>query len=224
MSTLSRGDKGEIKVINVLEKINSFKFIINDFSYINEKTQNSHQIDHIFIHPHGIFVIETKNYFGEIVGNEGRDLWYKIVKGEKIVIANPIKQNKSHCFLIKKLLNDKYPVISVVVYAKNNAPYLDNENVINLSDLTLFIESYPYEKLISRKEMEEANDILVRANVPLSKEEHIQNVKAIKEMKEQFREDMRVAIETRMCPKCQTKLMVKGYSYSCPACGYKFKL
>ena len=38
------------------------------------RTSNgTHQIDHIVLSKFGIFVIEMKNYFGLIVGNEYKD-------------------------------------------------------------------------------------------------------------------------------------------------------
>lgn len=224
MSTVSRGAKGEKKVITALHKMSAPSYLINDFTFIDDKNQNSHQIDHIYIHPHGIFVIETKNYYGEVVGSDNGDLWYKIINGEKTIISNPVSQNKSHCYLISLLFNKKYKPISVVVYTKNNAPYLDDENVINLEDLPLFIDSFPYDSLLEENEMKGIYNMLMKRKAYINKHEHIENVKGVKERKNLKREEMRFAIEERRCPKCGEKLEINGYTYYCNKCKYKFTL
>ena len=57
MSTKSRGDKGEELVIAEISKINLYHKLFNNFTYIHTKNKSSHQIDHILLHPHGVFVI-----------------------------------------------------------------------------------------------------------------------------------------------------------------------
>ena len=71
MSTVSRGNKGEEKVISTLKKIKVEHYVFNNVSFISEKNEMTHQIDHILVHPHGVFVIETKNYYGEIISDTG---------------------------------------------------------------------------------------------------------------------------------------------------------
>ena len=129
----------------------------------------SHQIDHILIHPHGVFVIETKNYYGEISTVPGESFWIKNINGKKERIFNPLKQNKNHVKIINKILEKKYEVVSLVVFAKNNAPYLADENVINLEDLLLFIESYPYKELLSKEKIDGICTILKSKSCELSK-------------------------------------------------------
>ena len=78
----------------------------------------SHQIDHILIHPHGVFVIETKNYYGEIISDTHDSFWLKVVKGKKERIPNPLEQNKTHMYVVKKILKNKYDVIPAVVFGE----------------------------------------------------------------------------------------------------------
>lgn len=224
MSTVTRGDKGEALVIKELNKIKIKHYLFNNFTSINSKTNSSIQIDHILVHPHGIFVIETKNYYGTIIPPKDGGLWYKVINDEKIVIANPLAQNKSHCYFINNLLAKKYDVISVVVYTKNNAPYLDDENTINLDDVLLFIDSYPYKTLIRDDELDRIAIYLKENIVEISSKEHIKNVKEIKKKKDEKREEMRMAIEKRICPKCGAKIITKGYTYKCSKCSFHFSL
>lgn len=224
MSKKSRGDKGEALVIEELNKIKENHFLLNDITFINKKSEMSHQIDHILIHPHGVFVIETKNYFGKIIAETNESYWIKEVNGEQIKISNPLKQNKSHAITIYKALKGEYDVISIVVFVKNNAPYLGDENVINLSDLLLFIESYPYKKKISKGKMEKIAKSLDRKSSDISKEEHVENIGYLKQMKKEFKDEMSYAIENNKCPRCSHPIIRKGFSFICSYCDFRFKL
>lgn len=65
MSKTSRGESGENQVIRVLNKIKEPHYLLNNITILNKKSDMSHQLNHILIHPHGVFVIETKNYYGK---------------------------------------------------------------------------------------------------------------------------------------------------------------
>ena len=223
MSKVSRGDKGEALVKECLESIDGYHQIINDYTYLNKKSEMSHQIDHIFIHPHGVFVVETKAYFGKIICDTNDSYWIKIVNGEEIKISNPLKQNKSHAYIIQKILKGKYDVIPVVVFTHNNAPYID-DNAINLSDLPLFISSYPYKKKLNNKDIDSIYKSINRQSSDLSKEEHVENISYLKQIKKEFRDEMSYAIENNRCPRCGHPIIQKGYSFFCSYCDFKFKL
>lgn len=223
MSKLSRGEKGEKKVKTILKKIKEYHKVLNDITFVTGKTEMSHQIDHILIHPHGIFVIETKNYYGEIISDTHDSFWIKIVKGKKEKISNPLKQNKSHMVVVKRLLNNKYDVIPIVVFVKNNAPYID-DNAINLNDLMLFIDSYPYQELLDKKQIDSIYKSLKEKSSDLSKKEHLENIGYLKEIKKEFRLEMEYAIENQMCPRCDSEMIINGYEYRCSKCDFKFKL
>ena len=223
MSTKSRGKLGEDKVKALLKKEKGYFKILNDITFVVGKTEMSHQIDHIFIHPHGVFVIETKNYYGEIICDTNDSFWLKIVKGKKEKISNPLRQNKSHMYVVYKLLKQKYDVIPVVVFVKNNAPYID-DNAINLSDLHLFIESYPYKKELDKTDIDYIYKELKSKASNLSKAEHLENISYLKEMKQEFRLEMEYALENGICPRCDNKIIEKGFEYHCSKCDFKFKL
>ena len=224
MSKVSRGDKGEKMVFTQLKKIKDYHKVINDAMYVSGKGEMSHQIDHILIHAHGVFVIETKNYYGQIISNTGENYWLKIVKNERVKISNPLKQNKSHAIVVQKLLKKKYEVIPVVVFVKNNAPYMGDENVINLKDLLLFIDSYPYEKELSKEDIKEIYKILKDNESNISKKEHVETIGYLKQMQEEFRQEMSYAIENGKCPRCGNKIIQNGYDFKCIKCNFKFKL
>ena len=224
MSKRSRGKKGEAKVAQILEGIKEYHHLFHDVTLVNATSEMTHQIDHILIHPNGVFVIETKNYYGTIEYDEIEEEWYKIVGEEKIRFRSPLKQNKAHAVTLRKALKAKCKPIPVVVFVKENAPYLPDENVINLSDLLLFIDSYPYEKQYTKAEMDELKDLIASVIVEVSAEEHLENIEIMKQVRKELEAEMTYAIEKGICPRCDHKMKVDGYSYHCSFCEYHFKL
>ena len=63
-----KGIIGERKARKQLSKLSSESYRVLNEVVIKTKTGTS-QIDHVVISPHGIFVIETKNYKGWIHGS-----------------------------------------------------------------------------------------------------------------------------------------------------------
>ena len=61
---------------------------------IADNEGHTSQIDHIFIHPTGIYVIETKNSTGRIYGSEGDQEWTQVLHygKKKYKMYNPLKQ------------------------------------------------------------------------------------------------------------------------------------
>ena len=223
MSTVSRGNKGEEKVISTLKKIKVEHYVFNNVSFISEKNEMTHQIDHILVHPHGVFVIETKNYYGEIISDTGEGYWVKIIKGKKDIIRNPLNQNKTHVKVVKRVLKN-VDVISLVVFVKNNAPYMPDENVINLKDLLLFIDSYPYKKLLNKEEIKDICKKIRENKVKVTKTEHLENISYLKQIKNENKAEIEFAIENNKCPRCGSDILQNGYNFKCSKCDFKFKL
>ena len=74
----TRGKRGENRVKWVIgETIENEQYVINDLIVSNNG--NTTQIDHIVINPRGVFVIETKNYSGEIYGSENQREWTQVL-------------------------------------------------------------------------------------------------------------------------------------------------
>lgn len=98
---------------------------------IPSKNQTA-QIDNGLITPYGIFVVETKNYSGEVYGGQDEPTWVHSFPGGRKdkTFLNPIMQNKTHINALKALLK-KYP--GVPIY--NLVAFSDN-CVVNPPDLT----------------------------------------------------------------------------------------
>jgi len=54
------------------------------------------QIDHVFLSPYGIFVLETKNLSGWIFGSEKQAQWTQKLYKRTFKFQNPLRQNYKH--------------------------------------------------------------------------------------------------------------------------------
>ena len=92
--------------------------------YVPKENGRTTEIDAIFYHKTGIYVIESKNYGGWIFGHEEQDQWTQCLPGrygqaKKYRFYNPIKQNTSHIDCYRKWLGAEYcnvPIYSVILF------------------------------------------------------------------------------------------------------------
>jgi len=62
------------------------------------------QIDHIYVCPFGILVIETKNIRGWIFGGRNQAQWTQVIYRKKMQFQNPLRQNYLHIKALESLL------------------------------------------------------------------------------------------------------------------------
>ena len=67
-----RGDIGENIIYSALNKVRGRKALLPN-CYIPVGQKGTTEIDMIFLHESGLYVIESKNYSGWIFGNEEQD-------------------------------------------------------------------------------------------------------------------------------------------------------
>lgn len=151
LSSIEKGEQGEHLVAYHLNETNSIhKRIINNI-VIKTAYDRTSQIDHILINEYGIFVIETKNYDGLIFGNYESKFWNQYIGVNNYTFYNPIMQNETHIKRLKEVLqvehSSQYKFHSVIVFIKNNAEDINEHNVINLSQLVDYINSFTVKTL-----------------------------------------------------------------------------
>ena len=104
-----------MRVSAILSQLSDEYTILNDLVFRTEK--GTTQIDHVVVSKYGIFAIETKNYRGEIYGDDNRKEWTQLIV-TKVTYAkkwwktytyvtkshfyNPVKQSVGHVFRIKE--------------------------------------------------------------------------------------------------------------------------
>lgn len=200
------GVTGEFWVRVELRKLPKNRyFVLND---IMVKTENgTHQIDHIVISKYGIFVIETKNYDGLIVGDEYKDKWIQYLGKNKYYFKNPIHQNYGHIKALKEILQlDESKFISIVCLSNRANVKVKDQNVTQVDFIDDLIKSYKTEilnvdlnELISKIEQENILDKDIRRN-------HVKNIKNTIKENERKEDEM-------VCPKCGGKMVERQGKY-----------
>lgn len=220
-AAIKKGEEGERKVADLLENSKGFHRLINNLVLTGENGV-SHQIDHILINPHGVFVIETKNYYGEITGQEDDSFWtrsYFVRRQKKSVkFHNPLKQNQSHIRVIKRIISKSYPIYCFVVFTQNNGDVLGLFNVCSIDSflkrLNLVVNEHPLKEI----EIETIYQSLLANESDINNEQHVSNVKAINQERLNHQKSIRLAIEKKICPYCQSKLVIKNGELVCSVC------
>ena len=77
------------------------------------------QIDHLYIGPTGVFVVEGKNFGGKILGQAHEAKWTQVLNfRRKYQFQNPLRQNYRHIAVLADLLNvPRAQVNGVVVFS-----------------------------------------------------------------------------------------------------------
>ena len=133
-SPKQKGKRGEMRIHDILMQLPDEYHVMDDVML--KTTNGTTQIDHIVVSKYGIFAIETKNYRGEIYGNDNSQEWKQIIVTKvtypkkpwktytyvtKNQFYNPVKQAVGHMYRIKENLKE-WPylrVIPIVVFTGN---------------------------------------------------------------------------------------------------------
>ena len=201
-----RGFMGEFWVKQELKKLPKDKYIIlNDIMIKSSK--GTHQIDYIIISKYGIFVVEMKNYYGLITGEEHQNKWIQHLGKNKYYFNNPIHQNYGHIKALEELLNfseDKF--ISIICISNQAKIKVKAKNVTQLDFVNDLIKSYnneiiieDFSKIKNTIEQNNITDKEIRKN-------HIKNIKnTVKENNDKEK--------NMICPKCGGKLVERNGKY-----------
>lgn len=218
-----RGFMGEFWVKLELNKLPKNEYIVlNDIMIKSSK--GTHQIDHIVLSKFGIFVVEMKNYYGLITGDEYKDKWTQHLGKNKYYFNNPIHQNYGHIKALQELLNlNENKFISIVCISNQSKLKVNAKNVTQLDFINKFIKSYSEEtlneNLIEIKNIIESNNIKDKK----IKKQHVNTIKTtVKENKNKEK--------NMICPKCGNKLVERNGKYgkfigcsNYPKCKYTSK-
>lgn len=224
MKSTTKGDKGEAKVIEEINKLKDEQFLINNLILLSESGV-SHQFDHILIRHNGVFVIETKNYYGDIKGTIEDTYWTKsfISKGKLHIekFMNPIKQNNAHIRYLRKVLGKDVQLINIVVFVDNDVSNLGIYSVMNLSQLNRRISLVESSKPLSLEKMKNINDTLLHLEADIQNDDHVDNIKKLKKDRRNKREEYILVIERGICPICGNTIQMNKNIYICSNCKYK---
>lgn len=215
------GARGENRVAKILgDTIAGQQYVINNLLF-TDASGRSCQIDHVFINRFGIWVIETKNYAGQIYGEENQREWTQVLAygNTKNKFYNPIKQNITHIYRLSEVLKVKPSYFhNIVVFSeRSDISNITSGNVISIHQLKS-IKFRDTGIVLSMETMEYCYNRLreLQENSHVSKEEHINQI-----------HDMQANINRGICPRCGAKLVLRngqnGEFYGCsnyPRCKF----
>jgi hypothetical protein len=204
-----KGYFGEKSVALFLSRLDpaKYKVINNIMLQIGNRTT---QIDHVVISNYGIFVIETKNYQGWILGNEYDDYWTQVLYKRKERLRNPIKQNYGHVKALKEVLGEHENInyVSIVTFTtKADLKVRTDTEVVYTVNLLKAIREYETET-IADSVKEQIYSKLISLNVD-NKENRKAHVQAIHNNLEE--KNNKVAVN--ICPKCGGNLVLRNGKY-----------
>lgn len=175
-----RGLKAENLITGHLQNLDNKHILINDV-----KLQNSYgNIDHILLGPNGIFVIETKNFEGEIICYG--DVWYQYKQEwknpEEYEIKSPSKQVKGNALKLNQLIKSKgifmkplkIWIDGVIVFTNDNVKLnLNNPTVpiLKINELYNYVKNKKSNIRFSSQELESIGKVILNKEkkVPIRK-------------------------------------------------------
>lgn len=183
----NKGKYGEYllyKNLKLLENDNN-KFLFN--IYLPKENNKTTEIDLLLISSKGLFVFESKNYSGWILGNESNTKWTQVLYDNKQYFLNPIIQNKLHIKHLKQLVQENIPIYSMIVFSddcelKDITIKSKNVSVLNRYDvktLVLQICTQTNEELLTELEINDIyNKLYPYTQVSYEvKAQHIENIR-----------------------------------------------
>lgn len=200
------GEKTIAAILSTLPR-SQYKVLNNVVLNANGKTS---QIDHLIISNFGIFVIETKNYKGWILGGENSEYWTQVIYKRKEKFYNPIRQNYGHINALKRFLRD-YPnirYIPIVVFSRKATLKVRTTSEVTYSYKLLGVIKEYREIVLDEFEKNEIYNRIsaVNSSTTFSQKQHIRSIKGkIKERNE--------SIKHGSCPHCGGELILRKGKY-----------
>lgn len=176
----AKGKEGEQAVNKVLSSLGS--------NYVNMKTimlktkSGSTELDHVVVSIYGIFVVETKNYSGTVIGDDKYKNWKHYDRsGKEREFYSPIKQNAGHIGTLKRAINqDESVFIPIVVFSGSAEVKVTAKTpVVKLDQLSKTVKSYK-KKIFTKTEVKSIVKEIKSNNMDsmMARKQHIKHVKS----------------------------------------------
>jgi hypothetical protein len=188
------GELGEYKINIQLDQLPKDCKYLSDIMIRNSKSRSGFsQIDHVVISPFGLFVIETKNYNGEIKGLRDDTYW---TVSNRFKMYNPLKQNYGHIKALESTIKG-YPdliFVSMISFTMRCRFSIDpslrkiesNELIVYDVELSEFIsrkilrmKAVLKEPILQDSEVINLFNMIQEANIidPALRAEHVEKIK-----------------------------------------------
>ena len=172
------------------------------------------QIDHVFVSPYGIFVVETKNMSGWIFGSERDKQWTQKIYRHTSRFQNPLHQNYKHTKALENLLGVPAETIhSVVAFIGDSSFKTDMPpNVTEGGGYIRYIKSFR-NPIFTATQVDDLVRRIKRDQLKPTLATHLEHVERL-----QMRSDTNVE---RLCPKCGSQMVLRTARFGSNA-GRKF--
>ncbi len=219
----SKGELGEKYVAKILKSLPEDRYKVINNLLISQDGHTT-QIDHVVISVYGIFVIETKNYQGQVYGGENGDYWTQNIYGHKYKLRNPIHQNYGHIKSLKKKLDDfdNVPYISIIAFSRHASVSVSSNTPVIYWNQLLSVISQFENRVLTEPQVQTIYNILIRSNMDSrdNRKEHVKSVQSTIQRRS-------ATINSGYCPRCGGNLIKRqgkyGNFYGCsnyPKCRY----
>ncbi|TCS36412.1 NERD domain-containing protein [Reinekea marinisedimentorum] len=160
------------------------------------------QIDHIFVSPFGIFVVETKNMKGWIFGNEKQAQWTQKIYKKSFKFQNPLRQNYKHVKALEAALDLPPETIHSVVVFTGESTFKTPmpANVTAGMGYIRYIKSFT-KPVLNETQVTMAVSQIASGRLAPTLKTHRQHVQQLKTRADKNAE--------RKCPKCGSSMVLR---------------
>ena len=140
------------------------------------------QLDHLYVSPFGIFVVETKNYSGWIFGSARQRQWTQVLYQKKHSFQNPLHQNYRHIKAAAAVLRlPESSFHSVIVFTGSDYTFKTEmpDNVCDLKQFDTYVHRFK-QRILSDADIQAACTLLAKPEYAAGREreqQHIRNLK-----------------------------------------------
>lgn len=216
-----KGYVGEKRVERMLRRLGK-RYRTYHNVYLPKSDGQLTQVDHIVTSQFGVFVIETKNYAGDITGKEEERYWTQRLHRTRTKFYSPVFQNKAHVEALQHMMAIDVPLYSIIVFSNEATLKLATEQtaVIQLRHLRTHIQQY--EDVVINDEQLAIIDEVLRTSVTKTyiekrrlKKRHLQQLRTYR------RKKRKLIVREGECPTCGQPLVERkgkfGKFYGCSA-------
>ena len=158
-----RGEEAAVKAIQSVLRDGDRLFTNVSIEYDGKPAE----LDNVIVNKYGVFIIEVKNYSGQIVGGEDDYEWHKYKTTEagntyEKMVKNPIKQVKRQTYVLAKYLDYYGTRVWIRGYAillQGNSPVKSSYILTSLSDVDRAIHTAD-RKMLDVKTVEKISELL----------------------------------------------------------------
>lgn len=162
----------------------------------------STQIDHIFVSRFGVFVVETKNMKGSIVGSAQQAQWTQQFARQSFKFQNPLRQNYKHTLALELLLDVPadaiHSVVAFVGASTFKSPMPDN--VTRGMGYISYIKSFRDEVLSAQQ----VREVLARIQADRLTPSRATDRRHIKQLKKRLRTSAKMK-----CSQCGSPMVIR---------------